>query len=308
MVSEATKEKLTVAITGATGLIGGRLAAKLAAGGNKVRVLTRDVTSARGKLPFPGLEYYAPGQWAEAVKGADAVVNLAGTPIGTRWTADIKKLIKTSRIDTTNKLAAAISEAPEGQRPRVFLSSSAVGYYGTSQTSSFTEDSPVGGDYLAEVCKDWEAAAQKVPSDVRVVLIRTGIVLARDGGVLGKMLPIFELFAGGPLGSGKQWMSWIHREDLVDLMIEAIRNPAYKGPYNGTAPKPVTMAQLCSSIGGALGRPSWLPVPDFALTTLLGEGAQVVLEGQKVLPSRAQQQGFSFKYSDIDSALKQILK
>ncbi|GBG00232.1 epimerase chloroplastic-like, partial [Raphidocelis subcapitata] len=230
------------------------------------------------------------------------------------WTPDIKRQIKTSRIDTTTKIAAAISAAPEGQRPKVFLSSSAVGYYGTSSTGSFTEDSPAGVDYLAAVCAEWEAAAQKarggggVPPGVRVVLVRTGIVLARDGGVLARMLPIFELFAGGPLGTGKQWMSWIHRDDLVDLMIEMLRNPAYSGAYNGTAPKPVTMAQLCSSVGGVLGRPSWLPVPDFALNTLLGEGASVVLEGQKVLPSRTQQQGFRFKYSEIDSALRQLLK
>ncbi|KAI8472834.1 MAG: hypothetical protein J3K34DRAFT_197222 [Monoraphidium minutum] len=308
VVGQAAAGKPTVAITGATGLIGSRLASKLAAQGHRVRVLTRDVGSARGKLPYPGLEFYGPQQWAAAVVGAGAVVNLAGTPIGTRWTPEIKRQIKASRLDTTTKIAAAITAAPEGLRPSVFLSSSAVGYYGSSSTGSFTEESPAGRDYLAGVCEQWEAAAQQVPPGVRVVIVRTGIVLARDGGVLGRMLPMFDLFAGGPLGTGKQWMSWIHRDDLVDLMVEGIKNPAYVGTYNGTAPKPVTMAQLCTSVGGIMGRPSWMPVPDYAVSALLGEGAQVVLEGQRVLPSRTQQQGFRFKYGDIDAALRQLLR
>ncbi|KAI8475567.1 MAG: hypothetical protein J3K34DRAFT_517213 [Monoraphidium minutum] len=308
VVSEAGVSGLTVAITGATGFIGSRLAAKLASQGAKVRVLTtRDAAAAKAAVPIPGAEFFVPSQWAEGVAGADAVVNLAGTPIGTRWSAEIKKLIKTSRTDTTAKVAAAIAAAPEGRRPKVFVSSSAVGYYGTSQTASYTEDSPVGRDYLAEVCRDWEAAAAKVPAGVRVAIVRTGIVLDRGGGVLAKMLPIFSLFAGGPLGSGKQWMSWIHRDDIVDLIVEMIKNPAYEGAFNGTAPRPVTMGQFCFALGTAMGRPSWLPVPDFAITTLLGEGATVVLEGQQVLPSRAQAAGFKFKYPDLDTALTQIM-
>ncbi|WIA21060.1 hypothetical protein OEZ86_004940 [Tetradesmus obliquus] len=304
----AAGDKLTIAVTGATGLVGSRLAAKLAAQGNKVRVLTRNVSSAKAKLQYPGLEFYSLAQITEAVKGADAVVNLAGEPIGTRWTPAIKKQIKQSRLDITSKVASAISNSPEASRPKVFVSSSAVGYYGASATASFTEDSPAGNDYLAQICTEWEAAAKNVPASTRSVIIRTGIVLARDGGVLARMLPIFELFAGGPLGTGKQWVSWIHRDDLVDMIIDAIKKPAYSGVYNGTAPKPVTMAQLCSSVGGVLGRPSWLPVPDFAITTLLGEGAQVVLEGQKVLPTRAQQAGFNFKYTELPDALRNLLK
>eukprot|EP00879_Flechtneria_rotunda_P024399 GHRR01025862.1.p1 GENE.GHRR01025862.1~~GHRR01025862.1.p1 ORF type:complete len:360 (+),score=101.99 GHRR01025862.1:805-1884(+) len=267
--------KQTIAITGATGLVGSRLTAKLAAQGNKVRVITRNVNSARSKLQYPGLEFFSLAQIEQAVTGSDAVVNLAGEPIGTRWTPEIKRQIKQSRLDITNRVAAATTKAPESARPKVLVSSSAVGYYGASQTASFTEDSPAGRDYLASICTEWEAAAQKVPNSTRVVIIRTGIVLAQDGGVLARMLPIFELFAGGPLGTGKQWVSWIHRDDLVELIIDAIKDPKYSGVYNGTAPKPVTMAQLCSSVGNTLGRPSWLPVPDFAITTLLGEGAQV---------------------------------
>eukprot|EP00775_Hariotina_reticulata_P007725 gene7725-7924_t len=302
-------DKMTIAVTGATGLVGSRLTAKLAAQGNRVRVLTRNINSAKSKLQYPGLEFYSLNQIQEAVTGADAVVNLAGAPIGTRWTPEIKKQIKQSRLDITSKVAAAINKAPDAQRPKVFVSSSAVGYYGASQTSSFTEDSPAGGDYLAQICTEWEAAAQKVPPTTRVVIVRTGIVLARDGGVLSRMLPIFELFAD----PAQPRFYYIHlllrgRDDLVDLIIEAIKNPSFSGVYNGTAPKPVTMAQLCSSVGGVLGRPSWLPVPDFAITTLLGEGAQVVLEGQKVLPSRTQQAGFTYRYTELSDALRNILK
>lgn len=189
---------MTIAITGATGLIGSRLTAKLASQGNSVRVLTRDVASARAKLPYPRLTFHGPEDaWASAVAGADAVVNLAGTPIGTRWTPEIKAQIRASRLAATERVAAAISAAPEGQMPKVFLSSSAIGFYGASQTASFTEESPAGSDYLSGVCAEWEAAARRVPDDVRVVVVRTGIVLARDGGALAKLLPSFEIFAGG---------------------------------------------------------------------------------------------------------------
>jgi len=195
---------------------------------------------------------------------------------------------------------------PKDQRPKVFVSSSAVGFYGSSEVAEFDESSPSGGDFLADVCRKWEAAANEAQVD-RVVIVRTGIVLAREGGALGKMLPVFQLFAGGPLGSGRQWFSWVHRDDLVGLMLEAVGNDKYQGVYNGTAPRPVRMGEMCDNLGRILGRPSWLPVPEFALQTLLGEGAIVVLEGQKVLPKRAQENGFQFKYSDIASALRNIV-
>lgn len=300
--------KLTIAVTGATGLVGSRLTAKLASQGNKVRVLTRNPASARAKLQYPGLEFYEPAKWCEGIQGCDGVVNLAGEPIATRWNEQLKGEIKRSRVKTTKAVAECISNCPEDKRPKVLVSSSAVGFYGSSQTATFNEESPSGKDYLSEVCRDWESAARSVPSDVRVCILRTGIVLAREGGALGRMLPIFQVFAGGPLGSGRQWMSWIHRDDLVDLVVEAVKNKNYVGTYNATAPKPVTMAELCSTLGNVLGRPSWLPVPEFALQTLLGEGASVVLEGQRVLPLRTQQQGFAFKYGTVADALKNILK
>ncbi|KAG2424813.1 hypothetical protein HXX76_014235 [Chlamydomonas incerta] len=300
-------EKLTIAVTGATGLVGSRLVAKLAAAGHKVRVLTRNTGSARAKLTYPGLEFFGPAEWARGVEGAYGVVNLAGEPIATRWTDDLKKAIKSSRVGATTAVVNAIKAAPADKRPKVLVSASAVGYYGISQTATYSEDSPSGNDYLAEVCRAWEAAALEAQSaGVRVVIARIGIVLAPEGGALGKMLPVFQIFAGGPLGSGKQWMSWIHRDDLVDLITQALTNPAYAGVYNATAPKPVRMSELCSALGNMLGRPSWLPVPEFALMTLLGEGASVVLDGQRVMPTRTQAAGYRFKYADIGDALRNL--
>lgn len=313
--SSSSKRKPVIAITGATGLVGSRLAARLAALGVEVRVLTtRPVAQAKAKLPYPGLSFHARKDWPSAVCGADAVVNLAGTPIGTRWTAEIKRELKSSRLGVTNDLVDAMErcsadeEGSKNARPKVLVSASAVGFYGTSESATFTEDSPSGSDYLSEICRDWEAAALRAEqSGVRVVVLRTGIVLAPEGGVIAKMRPVFDLFAGGPLGTGRQLVSWIHRDDLVELIINAVRDERYSGAYNATAPRPVTMADLCASVGKAIGRPSWLPVPDFALTTLLGEGAQVVLSGQRVLPQRALSQGFSFKYGDLDAAVRQVV-
>ncbi|KAG2487483.1 hypothetical protein HYH03_013904 [Edaphochlamys debaryana] len=307
VVCQAAGEKMTVAITGATGLVGSRLVAKLAAAGHKVRVLTRNPASARSKLSYPGLEFFGPADWARGVEGATGVVNLAGEPIATRWTEDLKRSIKASRVGATTAVVDAIKAAPADRRPKVLVSASAVGYYGISQTATYSEDSPSGRDYLAEVCRAWETAAQGVTSaGVRLCVLRIGIVLAPEGGALGKMLPVFQIFAGGPLGSGKQWMSWIHRDDLVDLIMQSLSNPAYEGVFNATAPKPVRMSDLCSALGNILGRPSWLPVPEFALMTLLGEGASVVLEGQRVMPTRTQAAGYRFKYSDIGDALRNL--
>eukprot|EP00887_Chlorella_sp_A99_P005637 scaffold1.g5637.t1 len=295
----------TVAVSGATGLIGSRLVQQLLSQGYAVRVLTRNPAAARSKLPFAGVEFAAPPQWPAAVRGTVAVINLAGEPIATRWTPEIKAEVKRSRVAVTSALAAAINAVPAGERP-VFISASAVGFYGSSEGATFNEQSASGRDYLAEVCREWEAAANK--ADTRVVILRTGIVLAKEGGALGKMIPVFQIFAGGPLGSGRQWMSWIHRDDVVRLILEAVRNPDWRGVYNATAPNPVRMGEMCSALGSVMGRPSFVPVPDFALKTLLGEGAQVVLEGQRVLPRRAQEAGFRFRYTSVGDALRSILR
>ena len=302
----AAGSKGIIAITGATGLIGTRLVEVLSSQGYAVRVLTRNPSSARSKLRVPGLEFFGPAQWAAAVKGTVAVINLAGEPIATRWTPELKKEIKASRVRVTSALANAINALPENERPKVLISSSAVGYYGANDNSTFNEASKAGNDYLAEVCKDWEDAAGK--AQTRVVILRTGIVLARDGGALAKMIPVFQIFAGGPLGSGRQWCSWIHRDDVIGMILSALEDSKWSGSYNATAPNPVRMGELCSELGSVMGRPSFFPVPDFALKTLLGEGARVVLDGQRVLPSRAQDAGYKFKYSEVKEALRNVLR
>ncbi|CAN1125437.1 Epimerase family protein SDR39U1 homolog, chloroplastic [Linum perenne] len=228
-------------------------------------------------------------------------------PISTRWSPEIKKEIKHSRIRVTSKVVDLINNSPQDVRPSVLVSATAVGYYGTSETQVFYESSPSGNDYLAEVCREWEATAFQVNNDVRLTLIRIGVVLGKDGGALAKMIPLFKMFAGGPLGSGQQWFSWIHLDDIVNLIYEALVNPSYKGVINGTAPNPVRLGEMCKQLGGVLGRPSWLPVPDFALKAVLGEGAIVVLEGQKVVPGKAKELGFRFKYPYVKDALKTIL-
>ncbi|GMP64017.1 hypothetical protein CsSME_00025472 [Camellia sinensis var. sinensis] len=197
-------------------------------------------------------------------------------PISTRWSPEIKKEIKDSRIRVTSKVVDLINGSQDDVRPTVLVSATALGYYGSSETRVFDEQSPSGNDYLSEVCREWEASALRVNKNVRLALIRIGVVLGKDGGALAKMIPLFMMFAGGPLGSGRQWFSWIHLDDIVNLIYEALNNPSYKGVINGTAPNPVRLGEMCEQLGSVLGRPSWLPVPDFALKAVLGEGATVV--------------------------------
>ncbi|GMI74483.1 GIANT CHLOROPLAST 1 [Hibiscus trionum] len=303
--------QMTVSVTGATGFIGKRLVQRLHADNHNVCVLTRSKSKAELIFPvknFPGIKIAEEAGWKNCIEGSNAVVNLAGMPISTRWSLPIKKEIKESRIKVTSKVVDLINKSPRGIRPTVLVSATAVGYYGTSETRVFDESSPSGNDYLAEVCREWEGTALKVDKDVRLALIRIGVVLGKDGGALAKMIPLFEVFAGGPLGSGRQWFSWIHLDDIVNLIYEALSNPSYKGVINGTAPNPVRLSELCSQLGNAMGRPSWLPVPDFALKAVLGEGATVVLEGQKVVPVKAKELGFQFKYPYVKDAIESILK
>ncbi|MFM7551182.1 MAG: TIGR01777 family oxidoreductase [Cyanobacteriota bacterium] len=237
-----------------------------------------------------------------ALAEADGVVNLAGEPIAEqRWTPAHRQLLLDSRLRTTEQLVRAMAALPSP--PQVLVNASAVGFYGTSETARFTETSASGSDVLAEICRAWEAAADQAPAGCRVVKLRIGIVLGPDGGALGKMLPVFRAGIGGPVGSGRQWMSWIHRTDLCRLIAEALEDPTYSGVYNAVAPTPVTMGDLATALGRALGRPSLLPVPGPILQLLLGDGAQVVLEGQQVLPERLQSQGFQFHYGELSAAL-----
>lgn len=304
---------MKVAITGATGLVGSRLVEKLNGETHQILVLTRNLDKAKKVFPnsaFPQIEIvqYNPqtsGEWQTVISGCDAVINLAGAPIAERWSPQYKQEILSSRQTVTQKVVEAIKQAEV--KPRVLVSASAIGYYGTSETATFDETSSSGGDFLAEVCQKWEAEAEKVKeAGVRLVIPRIGIVLA-NGGALGKMLGPFQMFAGGPIGSGRQWFSWIHRDDLVNLIIEALKRPDMEGVFNATAPNPVRMAQFCQTLGEVMNRPSWLPVPDFVLELLLGDGAKVVLEGQQVLPKQTQSVNFKYKYPQLKPAIQEIL-
>ncbi|MGF1489685.1 MAG: TIGR01777 family oxidoreductase [Prochloraceae cyanobacterium] len=304
---------MKIAITGATGFVGSRLVQKLNREGHQLLIFTRNLERAKKVFPpsaFPNLEIAQynpkqPGEWQNKISGCDGVVNLAGEPIAERWSEQHKQEIKASRELATKNLVAAIAKADP--KPSVLVNASAIGYYGTSETATFEENSPPGNDFLAEVCKNWEAEAQKVTSvDVRLVILRIGIVLG-DGGALGKMLAPFKMYAGGPLGNGNQWFSWIHRDDLVNLIITALKRSDLAGTFNATAPNPVRMNQFCQVLGEVLNRPSWLPVPSFALELLLGDGAKVVLEGQQVLPKKTQSIGFEYQYPNLKPALKDIV-
>jgi uncharacterized protein len=301
---------MKVAVTGGTGFIGSRLAGRLLEDGHQVLLLVRDVSKAKRLFPKTEVVAYTPkvsGTWQQALAGCDGVANLAGEPIANRWTENSKQEILESRQLGTQKIVEAIAQA--NPKPSVLVNSSAVGYYGTSETAVFNENSGSGKDFLAQVCQAWEGEAEKVKTaGTRLAIIRTGIVLGPGGGVLARMLFPFQLFAGGPLGSGQQWVSWVHREDVVNLMVRALTEPSMAGIFNATAPNPVKMSELCQVLGGILQRPSWLPVPDFALALLLGEAAQVVLEGQNVQPQNTQNSGFQFQYPTLQEALKQILQ
>lgn len=305
---------MKVAITGATGFVGSRLVERLHFQDDRILVLTRNSERAKGIFPpsaYPNLEVvaYTPqqsGAWQESVAGCQGVVNLAGAPLAEkRWTPEWKKEIIDSRKLGTEKLVEAIAAAQP--KPSVLVNASAVGYYGTSKTATFDETSSPGDDFLAGVCQTWEAAAQPVKQvGTRLVILRLGIVLGM-GGAIAKMIPPFKLFAGGPIGSGNQWFSWIHREDLVNLIVESLRNPEIEGVFNATTPNPVRMAEFCRTFGQVLNRPSWLPVPSFAIEVLLGDGAIVVLNGQEVLPKRTLASGFEYQYPTVKPALEEIL-
>lgn len=304
---------MKILITGATGFLGTKLVEKLA-NNHQIIVLTRYPDKAKKIFPisvFPNVEIvsFSPNNsenWQAKISTSDAVINLAGAPIAERWTEDYKKTILESRQQITKNIVDAI--ALSNPKPQVLINASAIGYYGSSETETFTEISPSGDDFLAKVCQTWEAEAEKVKElGVRLVIFRIGIILG-NGGALAKMIPPFKLFAGGPLGDGKQWFSWIHRDDLVSLIIEALQNNKIAGTFNATAPNPVTMNELCSTLGEVINRPSWLPVPSFALELLLGDGAKVVLEGQKVLPQKTTEIiNFNYQYPILKSALIQII-
>ncbi len=249
----------------------------------------------------------APGNWANAVDGADAVINLSGEPIaGKRWTKAQKKELITSRLNTTRALVEAIGKAKN--KPHVFINASAIGFYGDRGSLPLQENASAGIGFLPDVCKEWERQAFKAESfGVRTILLRTGVVLGKNGGAMAKMLPPFQLGLGGPLGNGKQYMSWIHLEDEVSAIVHVLENTQIRGPVNLTAPNAVTMGQFAKTLGKVLKRPALFSVPAPVLKILLGEMATMLLEGQNVEPKVLLDSGFHFKFPNLESALNDLV-
>ncbi len=298
---------MKILITGGTGFIGRALSHDLQEAGHEVLILTR--RKEYSAPPTIKVVTWSPPKLilTDIMSGIDAIVNLAGESIfGRRWTKRQKDLIRSSRIDTTRAIVESIKNAD--QRPRLLISASAVGYYGPHGDEYVTEETPFGDDFLAKLAKDWEAEALKAQElAVRVVLMRLGIVLEMDGGALPKMALPFKFFLGGPLGSGKQWFSWIHRDDVLGIIKFLLEDETISGAVNVTAPNPVRNREFSSALGMALRRPSSFSVPGFLVRVALGEFGDVILQGQRVIPERLLNAGYQFKYPEINEALKAIL-
>jgi len=303
---------MRVVLAGGTGLIGRALARDLVADGHHVSVLTRQPEAAGAGLPESveaiGWDGRTAGDWHAAVDGASAVVNLAGAGLAeARWTEARLRLIRDSRVQSAQAVTEAVARAAD--RPAVVVQASAVGYYGPSGDAELDEDAPPGSDKLVtNVVLPTEAAAEAVRAHgVRVAMARTGIVLAREGGALPRMVLPFRLFVGGPLGTGRQVMSWIHIADEVRALRFLMENEAAEGPFNLTAPGPVTNAEFSRALGRVLGRPSLMPVPAPVLRLVFGEMATVLLDGQRVLPRRLLELGFTFTHAAVEPALRDVL-
>jgi uncharacterized protein (TIGR01777 family) len=301
-----------VIVTGGTGFIGEVLCRRLIEAEHTPVVLTRNPDSAVRRLgPAAEARAWNPsraGAWQQAVDGADAVVHLAGESIaGRRWSPEQKARIRDSRVVGTRLVVEAIQQAE--RRPRALISASATGYYGPRGDQPVAETDRPGSDFLAQVCLAWEREAQVAEaSGTRVVLVRSGVVLGRDGGALPRLLPPFRLFVGGPLGSGRQGFPWVHLDDVVGIYRWALESEQVRGPLNAVGPELLDNRQFSTLLGRVLGRPSWAPVPGFALKLLLGEMAEpLLLQGQKVQPARTEQLGYQFRYQTAEAALRNLL-
>jgi uncharacterized protein (TIGR01777 family) len=271
---------MRVTITGASGLIGTKLRAALEARGDEVIAV-----SLRKDGP---------------IEIGDVVVHLAGENVAQRWNDETRDRIEQSRVQGTRRVVAAINAADP--KPTALISSSAVGYYGKNGDERIDEDSAPGDDFLAQVCVAWENEAKQ--ADTRLVLVRTGVVLDKSGGALSKMLLPFKLGVGGPVAGGRQYMPWIHVDDVVGIYLNAIDDAAWEGPVNATAPEPVTNKEFSRALGRALHRPAFAPIPEFAIRTLYGDMAEIVTEGQRAVPRRTLAFGYEFQYTDLEAALK----
>jgi uncharacterized protein (TIGR01777 family) len=287
---------MKILLTGATGFVGSALSRRLTTAGHVVLPVSRR----------PGARYdWSDDGLARGVREADAVVHLAGENLfGKRWSRKQKQILGASRVDLTRRLATLVAQ----RRPACFISASAIGYYGASEEARFDETTPRGAGFLADLCGEWESATcAAAAAGVRTAIVRLGVVLGQGGGALAKMLTPFKLGVGGPLGSGRQWVSWIHIDDLTSLIAFLLAEPDASGVFNATAPAPVTMTQLARGLGRALHRPALMPVPAPMLRLALGEVADVLLTGQYVEPRRAIAAGFRFQFTDVESALRDIV-
>ncbi len=300
---------MKILMTGGTGFVGTQLTSRLTRDHHEVTVLTRSLKGT--KEAFPGISYLEgdptkKGPWQESIKKHDAVINLAGASIFSKWTEEHKKAIRESRVNTTRNIVEGIPSDPG--RPFTLLSTSAIGYYGFHGDEELNEDSAPGTDFLARIAVEWEGEALKArDKGARVATTRFGIVMGEKGGALSQMIPLFKKYIGGPIGSGKQWFSWVHTKDLAEAFIFLLKHPEISGPVNVCSPNPVRNTDLAKALGKALHRPSFVPAPAFMVKLVLGEFGSVILEGQRVIPRKLLESGFVFQYPDIEKALKSIL-
>ncbi len=307
---------MKVLLTGGTGLIGSRLIQRLLDRGDKVVLLTRRPDATRKKwgeqLEVVEGDPSKPGTWEDRLVECDGVVNLVGEGIfNKRWSAEFKEILRKSRIESTRNVATAMAKNPRRAdgSPKVLVSGSAIGYYGPHGEEELDESTPPAQDFMGKLCIDWEnAASPAVAAGVRVAFLRTGVVLDAQGGALSQMLPPFKMFVGGPVGSGRQYMSWIHHEDLVGIILFVLDHANASGPFNGTAPHPVTNRDFSTALGKVLSRPSFFPTPGFMLSLMLGEVSNVVTKGQRVAPKQALKHGYRFRFTEVEAALADLLK
>lgn len=299
---------MNILITGGTGFVGTSLTARLIKEGHEVTILTRSVKGTEKKAP--GISYLQgdptkKGDWQRAIGQHNAIINLAGTSIFSRWSEEYKKDMRESRLKTTRNLVEGIDE--KAGKHITLLSTSAVGYYGFHGDEELSETSSPGNDFLAKLAYDWEQEALRATAKgARVVITRFGIILGDKGGALGEMIPLFKRYIGGPIGDGKQWFSWIHMHDLIAAFVFLLQHEDISGAVNLCSPQPVRNKELAKALGAALHRPSFLPAPGFMIKLVLGEFGSVILKGQRVIPKRLLEQGFTFQYPDITTALKSL--
>lgn len=299
---------MQVTLSGGTGFVGSRLVDQLLPSGARVHLLTRRLRPglATGVMPYLW-DHNREEAPAESLSGSDAVIHLMGEPVAQRWSPEIKKRIRESRVSSSKHLVAAIAHAEP--RPSTLISASAIGFYGSRGDEWLDETSTAGSGFLSDVCREWEEEAMRAEElGVRVLRVRIGIVLGAEGGALHRMLPIFRAGIGGPLGSGSQWMSWIHVDDLVGMILFGLRYPHIHGVWNGVSPNPVTNADFTRTLARILKRPAFLPAPEFGLRMLFGEGSEALLASQRVKPVAAEEAGFRFQYAGLHAALRHILR